>query len=74
MDGVSASASNWTGEMGMHDFEGAVGTEIPNAIARLSTHLEPWSYDLSGMGPGEDAINTHPVDIDLGHDLELISP
>ena len=72
-DGVSASASDWTGEMGMHDFEG-VGTEIPNAIARLSTNLEPRSYDLSGMGPGEDAINTHPVGIDLGHDLELISP
>ena len=28
--------------------------EIQNAIARLSTNLDPHSYDLFGMGLGED--------------------
>jgi len=60
--------SDWTGEMGNHDFEG-IDAEIPNAIARLSTNLEPRNYDLSGMGPGEDEVDPgYSVLLDHGMD------
>ncbi len=29
---------------------------IPNAIARLSTNLDPQHYHLSNMGPGDDVV------------------
>ena len=29
---------------------------IPNAIAQLSTNLDPRNYDLSNTGPGEDVV------------------
>jgi hypothetical protein len=47
--------SNWEGEMGGLDFDG-LRSFIPNAIARLSTNLDPHNYDQSGMGPGEDVV------------------
>ncbi len=45
--------SDWTGPLGDLDFEG-IREEVLNAIARLSTNLDPRNYDLSGVGPGED--------------------
>ncbi|KAL7544914.1 hypothetical protein ACHAWF_009079 [Thalassiosira exigua] len=68
-DGILVQRSDWTGEMGKHDFEG-IDEEVPNAIARLSANLDPRNYDLSGMGPGDDVLNVHPVEIDLGLDAE----
>ncbi|KAL7545726.1 hypothetical protein ACHAWF_014021 [Thalassiosira exigua] len=68
VDGVLVQCtSDWTGDLGKHDFEG-VSDKIPNAIARLSTNLDPRNYDLSGMGPGDDVMNVHAVDIDFGDD------
>ncbi len=46
--------------MGDLDFEG-IREEVPNAIARLSTNLDPCNYDLSGMGPGEDITGNETV-------------
>jgi hypothetical protein len=37
------------------DFDG-LSESIPNAIAQLSTNLDPCNYDLSDMGPGEDVV------------------
>ena len=67
--------SDWTGSMGEHDFEG-VSSEIPNAIARLSTNLDPRNYDISGMGPGSDDIGVpnHQVHLDLGLDSYVPGP
>ena len=42
--------SNREGKMGRLDFDGFCPI-VPNAIARLSTNLEPCNYNLSGMGP-----------------------
>ncbi len=47
--------SNWEGELGGLDFDG-LPSSIPNAIARLSTNLDPCKYDESGMGLGEDVV------------------
>ena len=38
-----------------HNFNG-LRELIPNAIARLSTNLDPQNYDLSNMGPGDDVV------------------
>lgn len=54
----------WLGDLGRHDFEG-LPDNIPNAIARISTNLEPRNYDVSGMGVGEDVTEFHPVELDL---------
>ena len=53
-DGVLVS--DWDGELGQMDFDG-LSVSIPNAIARLSTNLDPRNYDLSDMGPGDDVID-----------------
>ena len=50
--------SDWTGTLGDHDFEG-IEDQIPNEpppnpIARITTALEPRTYDVSGLGPGDD--------------------
>jgi hypothetical protein len=47
--------SDWEGEMAGLDFDGQQ-TSILNAIARLSTNLDPHNYNLSGIGPGEEVI------------------
>jgi hypothetical protein len=44
-NGVRAWGSDWTGPLGDLDFEG-VREEVPHAIARLSTNLDPRNYDL----------------------------
>ncbi len=31
--------------------------DIPNALARLSTNLDPHNYDSSGFGPGLDVVD-----------------
>ncbi len=46
--------------MGDLDFEG-VREEVPHAIARLLTNLDPRNYDLSGVGPGEDITGDETV-------------
>jgi hypothetical protein len=47
--------SNWEGDMCGLDFDGLLSS-IPNAVAKLSTNLDPHNYDQSGMGPGEDVV------------------
>jgi hypothetical protein len=47
--------SKWEGEIGCSDFEG-VQVEVPNALACLSSNLDPRNYDSSGLGPGSDVI------------------
>ena len=56
--------SIWTSSLGLNDFDG-MSEHIPNAIARLSTNLEPRNYDSLGMGPGDDVVEQYAVDIDL---------
>ena len=53
--GVRNLSSDWDGEMGSLDFDG-VRVEVPNALARLSSNLDPRNYDSSGMGPGLDVV------------------
>ncbi len=62
--------SNWTGPLGDLDFEG-VREEVPNAIARLSTNLDPRNYDLSGVGPGEDVTGDDTVPYE--HSRQLLT-
>jgi hypothetical protein len=50
-DGVLVS--DWEGDLGRMDFDG-LHQLIPNAIARLSTNLDPRNYNLLDMGPGAD--------------------
>ena len=50
-DGVPMS--EWEGPLGDNDFEG-MREEIPNAIAQLSLNLDPYNFDCSGIGLGED--------------------
>ena len=52
-DGVLVS--DWEGELGRMDFN-RLRESIPNAIAQLSTNLDPRNYDLSNMGPVEDVV------------------
>ena len=47
--------SDREGELGHMDFNG-LRESIPNAIAQLSTNLDPRNYDLSNTGPGEDVV------------------
>ena len=47
--------SDWEDDLGHMDFEGLCES-IPNAIARLSTSLDPHDYDLSNMGPGDEVV------------------
>ena len=39
--------------MGVLDYDG-VRVDVPNALARLLTNLDPRNYDSSGLGPGLD--------------------
>ena len=51
--------SDWdAGEFGHMDFEGICHSIsiILNAIARLSTNLDPQNYDLLNMGPREHVV------------------
>lgn len=59
--------SDWLGEMGNHEagFD-TPPSELPAMIARISTNLEPRTYDLSGMGPGKDVTESHPLGLDFG--------
>jgi hypothetical protein len=52
---VGQCISDWDGEMGCLDFDGA-RKEVPNALARLFENLETRNYDSSGLGPGLDVI------------------
>ncbi|KAL7523518.1 hypothetical protein ACHAWF_000550, partial [Thalassiosira exigua] len=64
-DGVLVECrSDWTCDLGLHDFEG-VDERVPNGLASLSRNLDSRNYDPSGMGPDEDDLNQHPVDVDL---------
>jgi hypothetical protein len=54
--GVQMSTSEWDGEMGCLDYEG-VRVGVPNALARLSTNLDPRNYDSTGLGPGLDVVD-----------------
>ena len=60
-DGEGIPTSDWEGELGNHDFEG-----LPRLIARFITTLTQRTYDMSGMGPGEDVglDEQHPIDLD----------
>jgi hypothetical protein len=46
--------------MGCLDFEGIL-VEVPNALACLSTNLDPRNYDSSGVGPGLDVVEETTV-------------
>ena len=49
--------SEWEGEMGcLLEYEG-VRVDVPNALARLSTNLDPRNYDSTGLGPGLDLVD-----------------
>ena len=48
--------SKWDGEMGSLDYDG-VRVDVPNALARLSTNLDPRHYDSTGLGPGLDVVD-----------------
>jgi len=54
--GVKMLTSEWDGEMGCLDFYG-IRVDIPNALARLSTNLDPRNYDSTGLGPGLDVVD-----------------
>ena len=60
--------SEWLGDLGDHDFEG-VSPEVPNAIVRLSTNLDPRKYDSSAMGPGEDVAGEDSFGVAIQNDL-----
>ena len=60
VNGVCVFASDWAGPLGNLDFDG-VRDDVPYAIARLSTNLDPRNYDFSGMGPGEDITGNKSV-------------
>ena len=42
--------------MGFLDYDGAQ-VDVPNALARLSTNLDPRNYDSTGIGPGLDIVD-----------------
>ena len=44
------------GWLGMYGLWGVTSQSIPNAIAWLSTNLDPQNYDLSDMGPGANVV------------------
>jgi len=58
---LSTVESDWTGEMGNHDFvfEG----KVPDQVSRLVGNLDP-RYDASGLGAGTDVAEAHPIDLD----------
>ena len=41
--------------MGVLDYDG-VRVDVPTALARLLTNLDPRNYDSSGLGPGLDVV------------------
>ena len=47
--------SNWNSDMGILDYDG-IRVDVPNALAHLSTNLDPRNYDLPGLGPGLDVV------------------
>ncbi len=53
--GVHKLTSNWNGDMGVLDYDG-IRVDVPNALAHLSTNLDPRNYDLPGLGPGLDVV------------------
>jgi len=53
VSGVHKLTSNWDGDMGCSDYDG-VQVDAPNALAHLSSNLDPRNYDSSGLGPGLD--------------------
>jgi hypothetical protein len=54
--GVQMLTSEWDGEMGALDYDG-IRVDVPNALARLSTNLDPRNYDSTGLGPGLDVVD-----------------
>ena len=58
--GICKLTSDWDGNMGCLDFEGIL-VEVPNALACLSTNLDPRNYDSSGVGPGLDVVEETTV-------------
>ena len=68
-NGVLVSVrSDWLGDLGNHDFEGLT-PDVPNAIARLSSNLDPRTHDSSGMGPGEDVAGEDNLEVAIQNDL-----
>ena len=66
-DGVPTST--WTGAAGELNFDGIqqhIPEDLPNAVSRLATNLEPRNYDVSGMGRGADVDEPHPIELDIG--------
>jgi len=47
--------SEWEGDLGCLDYEG-VPVEVPNALAPLSSNLDPHNFDSSGLGLGSDVM------------------
>ena len=58
--GICKLTSDWDGDMGSLDFEGVL-VEVPNALACLSTNLDPPNYDSSEVGPGLDVVEETTV-------------
>ena len=58
---------SWDGEMGQYDEEDFA--VLPAAIRNLNNPIAMRSYDLSGMGPGSDAILTDCDELE-SYDLE----
>ena len=50
--------SDWEGTMGEHDDDYPLNKNVPNAVSRLHHNLNFRHYDLSGMGPGTDEMNS----------------
>ena len=52
-----------------------VRVDAPNALARLSTNLDPRNYDSSGMGPGLDVVEEtrNCLNLDLRESEEVIA-
>ena len=57
--------------MGDHDFSWE-GTNVPEQITRLTSTLDPRTYDLLGMGPGPDVAGND--DERYNDDLDRMAP
>ena len=74
--------SDWEGTMGEHDDDYPLNKNVPNAVSRLHHNLNFRHYDLSGMGPGTDEMNSfqqsflsdddndNPFDSDSNEDVD----
>ncbi len=60
VSGVRTVVSDWEGKLACFDWEG-VRADIPNALARLSVNRKARNYDSSGVGPGDDVLESQDL-------------